>query len=856
MTLSRREAVLRTTRRQIQVLVPIVLILALIGGSISGCAGFAEPLPSLSMSPSSVSMSTKVGSTGSQIATVTNVGASSLGVSQATVSGAGFSVVGLTLPLTLSPGQSKGFTVQFGATKPGTVDGILSLITDAQHRPFVVGLHGATASSTAPVSSVTISPASASLSPSGKVQFTAAVQGTTTNDSVTWTASTGAITPSGAYTAPATAGTARITATSNADSTISASATVTVTTAPTPPPPNPTVSSVTISPSSASSIINGKLSFAATVAGTTSDKTVTWNASLGSITATGVYAAPGKPGTATVTATSNADPTKTASAIVTVTSTASPAPVISSLSATPTTVQGGQSALLQWSTTGASTLALSGVGTVTGTSATVLPSSTTTYTLTAANASGSVSRSVTVTVQAAAPPPTAPPPSAPPPTGSLGTATVDASRPGIQIPASFMGFSHEWGGQNDLMGQPGRTNNIYRQLLRNLTAYGAGPIMIRMGGNSADSSGQPTSTTVPPMAQLATDIGAKFDLDVNLGSNNVQLAVSQAQNYVANMPQGSLEAIEIGNEPDLYSRNGDRPGSYTIGDYFADFGKWGGQISPVLPQGVKLMGPSWCLSQSLPNLPTFLAQESNVSVISQHYYGGTGTGNAPDYLLQDAAAANGARRFASSVTLAHQAGRSFRIGEMNSVAGGGQPGVSDIFASALWSVDTMFEFASVGVDGVNFHGNSSTYALFTFDPSRKFTLQSVRPVYYGALLFQQATANGAKLLPVTVTTQANLKVWATLDNRGVVRVTLINKDKTAQGDVTISLPGFGSAQTIRLSAANYQATHGVTIGGQTFDGSTDGNILGTLSEETVTPAGGVYSVTLPPTSAALLTIQP
>jgi hypothetical protein len=851
MTLSRREAVLGTTRRQIKVLVPIVLCLVLVGSSISGCAGFAEPLPSLSMSPSSLSMSTKVGSTGSQVATVTNVGTSSLGVSQATVSGAGFSLTGLTLPIALSPGQSKSFTVKFGATKPGTVDGILSLVTDAQHRPFVVALRGATGSSAAAVSSVTLSPASASLSPNGKVQFTAAVQGTTTNDSVTWTASTGAITSSGAFTAPATAGTARITATSNADSTISASATVTVTSAPTPPPPDPAVSSVTISPSSASSVINGKLSFAATVSGTTSDKTVTWKASLGSITGAGVYAAPAKPGTATVTATSNADPTKTASAIVTVTSTASPAPVINSLSTAPTTVQEGQSSLLQWSTTGASTLAVSGVGTVTGTSARVLPSSTTTYTLTATNASGSASRSVTVTVQAAAPPP-----STPPPAGSLGTASVDASRPGIQIPASFMGFSHEWGGQNDLMGQPGRTNNIYRQLLKNLTAYGSGPIMIRMGGNSADSSGEPTSATVPPMAQLANDIGAKFALDVNLGSNNVQLAVSQAQNYVANMPQGSLEAIEIGNEPDLYSRNGDRPSSYTVADYFADFGKWRGQISPVLPQGVKLMGPSWCLSQSLPNLPTFLAQESNVSIISQHYYGGTGTGNAPDYLLQDAPAANGAQRFASSVSLAHQAGMAFRIGEMNSVAGGGQPGVSDIFASALWSVDTMFEFASVGVDGVNFHGNSSTYALFTFDPSRRFTLTSVRPVYYGALLFQQATANAAKLLPVTVTTKANLKVWATLDNRGVVRVTLINKDKTAQGDVTISLPGFGSAQTIRLSAANYQATHGVTIGGQTFDGSTDGNILGTLSEETVTPSGGVYSVTLPPTSAALLTIQP
>jgi hypothetical protein len=74
--------------------------------------------------------------------------------------------------------------------------------------------------------------------------------------------------------------------------------------------------------------------------------------------------------------------------------------------------------------------------------------------------------------------------------------------------------------------------------------------------------------------------------------------------------------------------------------------------------------------------------------------------------------------------------------------------------------------------------------------------------------------------------------------------------------VTISLPGFGAGVLIRLSAGNYQATHGVTIGGQTFDGSTDGTIQGTASEEAVTSSGGVYSVTLPPTSAALLTIQP
>lgn len=35
---------------------------------------------------------------------------------------------------------------------------------------------------------------------------------------------------------------------------------------------------------------------------------------------------------------------------------------------------------------------------------------------------------------------------------------------------------------------------------------------------------------------------------------------------------------------------------------------------------------------------------------------------------------------------------------------GGQKGVSDAFASALWSIDALFTFASYGVTRWNFHG--------------------------------------------------------------------------------------------------------------------------------------------------------
>lgn len=75
--------------------------------------------------------------------------------------------------------------------------------------------------------------------------------------------------------------------------------------------------SVTISPASATVNINATEQFTATVTNST-NTSVTWTASAGTIDATGLFTAPSTPGSITVTATSVADPTRSASATVTV----------------------------------------------------------------------------------------------------------------------------------------------------------------------------------------------------------------------------------------------------------------------------------------------------------------------------------------------------------------------------------------------------------------------------------------------------------------------------------------------------------------------------------------------------------
>ena len=111
---------------------------------------------------------------------------------------------------------------------PGAVDGLVN-----QGETMVASLNAAITAAQqatnppAPVS-VSISPTSATVAPGGSQQFSATVSNAT-NTGVTWTAGSGTIDPTGLYTAPSTAGTDTVTATSQQDATKSAVASVTIT---------------------------------------------------------------------------------------------------------------------------------------------------------------------------------------------------------------------------------------------------------------------------------------------------------------------------------------------------------------------------------------------------------------------------------------------------------------------------------------------------------------------------------------------------------------------------------------------------------------------------------------------------
>ena len=134
----------------------------------------------LSASPASLAFgNVTVGSTSNpQTVTLTNTGTASVTVSQAAVTGNGFSFTGPTLPLTLTAGHTATFNVSFAPTAAGNVPGTLSLTSNATNSPTVATLSG---TGVAPVA--TVSPLALTLS--SPLNITSQVQSVTVTNTGT-----------------------------------------------------------------------------------------------------------------------------------------------------------------------------------------------------------------------------------------------------------------------------------------------------------------------------------------------------------------------------------------------------------------------------------------------------------------------------------------------------------------------------------------------------------------------------------------------------------------------------------------------------------------------------------------------
>ena len=446
------------------------------------------------------------------------------------------------------------------------------------------------------------------------------------------------------------------------------------------------------------------------------------------------------------------------------------------------------------------------------------------------------------------------------------------------VAQDFVGLSspHAWYS----FGVDGTVNGVnlpLRQLIRNLQTSNA-DMFIRIGDGDTDQITGTDPTLRTSLQELAQDVKVTYAFGINMAANSPTIVAQQTAFY-ASIP--GLKYWELGNESEFYGGHGVRPYDYSITDWINDFNNlsevaqkadrsitfmassWGQIFSAIIPAGKHWGHWGNTYPTTAPYLTLENAESNELGVFSLHMYSAYSPVSG-DYLLTPAAIW-AAPEVAPIVAQAHSMGQKFRIGEMNSEDGGGQVGLSDTFQSALWAIDQMFDLANVGVDGVNWSAfGCSPDVAFTFNngPWNGNTQTtpyqaSVKPLYYGMLFFAQATANTRALTRVELTTSANVKAWAVTADDGSLRVILIDKDTNFKGTVAVKAEGYsGTARLDTLTAPSYTSKSGLSLDGQTFDGTVNGVLAGRKTQNTITESEGYYDVTFSGVGAAMLTLTP
>ena len=421
------------------------------------------------------------------------------------------------------------------------------------------------------------------------------------------------------------------------------------------------------------------------------------------------------------------------------------------------------------------------------------------------------------------------------------TLTLGQGPRGATMPADFLGLSYEAAQlANPAFFAP--ANRTLVALFRELSPSGN----LRIGGGSSayatytpvapagpppfETFGPDTSKTAKHQTVIsdealhnlrgfldATGWRCLYGLDLARGSKeNAAAEAAAAQRILGDR----LVAVQIGNEPDSY-RTHYRPATWGPADFVREWNVFHDAIVAAAP-GIRFAGPD--ISNKLDYLIAFAAdarRHRDVVMLTARYYA-LGPAGSPDatiaQLLSDEPREATLHRASLPIIAAAQAetGLPFRVSEGNSCWNGGQPGVSDTFASALWCADTMLQFARRGWAGFNLHGGGNGYYTpIAGAPSTGFTR---RPEFFGMRFAQMLS--GDTFLPVSASgLPAGVSLYA-LDQRGDRRAVIINKGPSpimmrlpapSRGSVVLTGPSLASREGTRLDVRHRSGATRVTV---------------------------------------------
>jgi len=454
-----------------------------------------------------------------------------------------------------------------------------------------------------------------------------------------------------------------------------------------------------------------------------------------------------------------------------------------------------------------------------------------------------------------------------PPTASVSIEPQAAIGP--VVPEDFLGLSFEASSLPEIAGYAGTGDLV--NLMRSL---GGG--VMRFGGFSVDNEAAWAPEGVAPswahtaitpqdlqgVAALARATGWRVLLGVTFGHYEPAAAAQEVQAAQSLLGSG-LEGISIGNEPDRYVPDLLRTSPWSFADYLTEAGAYRAAIAAAAP-GVPIAGPDASSAQAVLLWVSETAAAEHPALLTAHYYPLTRCEQYAPKLRDLLSAVTRANESAilerlSAIALASRI--PLRLDETNNVSCRGQPGVSDVFGSALWAVDYIARAMDSGVAGLNFHdliAEPETYSPLVAGDAQELASGALHanPEWY-ALLLSRSLLGDEPVRADVAGAADKLTAFAFVSPGGSVHVVL--DDFALSGSrpllVRLRVPPSSSGGTIlRLSAPGLSSRVGVTLGGGAVGPEGAWSPEATLPQLSGKP--GALALSMPADSAALVTLYP
>ncbi len=464
---------------------------------------------------------------------------------------------------------------------------------------------------------------------------------------------------------------------------------------------------------------------------------------------------------------------------------------------------------------------------------------------------------------------------APPAATGTGAATASVSvNPGAAIgpvvPEDFLGLSFEASDLPSIAGfaKSGDLVNLLRSL---------GPGVMRFGGISSDKTtawlkeglapawAQATITPqeLTALGILARDSGWRVILTVNLGHGEAAAAAQEALAAEAQLGP-SLAGIAIGNEPDRYVADALRPAGWAQAAYLSEAGAFRTAIAAAVP-GVQIVGPDASTGRRVLAWVTGLAASpERPALLTDHYYPLSKCGGEAvtlSDLVSPVTRRNETSTLERLAAIAQASGLSLRVDETNNISCRGTPGVSNVFASALWAVDYIARAMASGVAGLNFHdliSEPDSYSPLAAGDSSDLASGALHanPEWY-ALLLARHLLGDRPVSARLASGSRDLTAAAFESPSGSVHIVLVNFAGSSPRPLVVHLRlsrRFAAGPILRLAAPSLRARAHVSLGAGGV--SSAGTWVHGRPLPRVSGKPGALELEMAASSAALVTLYP